>query len=201
MRVPCCSWVVLVPQGAPSSRSHRKVVCSFPRGLHGKTIFDARYAAGKVELERVPQATLAERIRAAAAGIGGCRTRTAAGTDLAKGKETRIIRSGHIDIACLGAFQVAAQVWVLMDHCQKDGSPRILERCTDPLTAANCVDRIYTDLAMIVVTPAGLVVERLAAGLDFDELQRRTGARLQLSADCQPYRFTLHHNTLGDHHA
>ena len=70
----------------------RKVVCSFPRGLHGKTIFDELYAAGKVELELVPQGTLAERIRAGAAGIGGFYTRTGAATELAKGKETRVIR-------------------------------------------------------------------------------------------------------------
>jgi len=70
----------------------RKVVCSFPRGLQGKTIFDDLYADGKIELELVPQGTLAERIRAGAAGIGGFYTRTAAGTRLAQGKETRIIR-------------------------------------------------------------------------------------------------------------
>jgi 3-oxoadipate CoA-transferase alpha subunit len=69
----------------------RKVVCSFPRGLQGKTIFDDLYAAGKIELELVPQGTLAERIRAGAAGIGGFFTRTGAGTLLAKGKETRVI--------------------------------------------------------------------------------------------------------------
>lgn len=70
----------------------RKMVCSFPRGLQGKTIFDELYAAGKIELELVPQGTLAERIRAGAAGIGGFYTRTAAGTRLAEGKETRMIR-------------------------------------------------------------------------------------------------------------
>lgn len=69
----------------------RKFVCSFPRGLYGNSIFDERYRAGKLELELVPQGTLAERIRAGAAGIGGFFTRTAAGTELAKGKETREI--------------------------------------------------------------------------------------------------------------
>lgn len=69
----------------------RKCVCSFPRGLLGRTIFDELYFAGKIELELVPQGTLAERIRAGAAGIGGFFTRTAAGTDLARGKETRLI--------------------------------------------------------------------------------------------------------------
>ena len=69
----------------------KKLICSFPRGLTGDTIFDELYRAGKIELELVPQGTLAERIRAGAAGIGGFYTRTAAGTDLAHGKETRII--------------------------------------------------------------------------------------------------------------
>ena len=69
----------------------KKMVCSFPRALVGKTIFDELYSAGKIELELVPQGTLAERIRACAAGIGGFFTRTAAGTELARGKETRLI--------------------------------------------------------------------------------------------------------------
>lgn len=70
----------------------RKMICSFPRGLQGKTIFDELYRAGKIELELVPQGTLAERIRAGAAGIGGFFTRTAAGTALAFGKESRMIQ-------------------------------------------------------------------------------------------------------------
>jgi 3-oxoadipate CoA-transferase, alpha subunit len=68
----------------------RKLVCSFPRAT-GPTVFDELYATGAVELELVPQGTLSERIRAAAAGIGGFFTRTAAGTQLAEGKETRDI--------------------------------------------------------------------------------------------------------------
>lgn len=69
----------------------RKFICSFPRGLLGHTLFDDLYQAGKVELELVPQGTLAERIRAGAAGIGGFFTRTAAGTELARDKESREI--------------------------------------------------------------------------------------------------------------
>ena len=68
----------------------RKVVCSFPRQADSHW-FDSSYRAGKVELELVPQGTLAERIRAAGAGIGAFFTPTAAGTDLAKGKETRVL--------------------------------------------------------------------------------------------------------------
>lgn len=128
-----------------------------------------------------------------------------------------MVRGGHIDIACLGAFQVAANgdlanwatdapdqipgvggamdlaagaanVWVLMEHCQKDGTPRLLERCTYPLTGARCVDRIYTNFAMISVTSAGFVVDRLAEGIDFETLQGMTGAQLILHPECRPYR-------------
>ena len=68
----------------------RKVVCSFPRQADSY-VFDALYRAGKVELELVPQGNLAERIRAAGAGIGGFFTRVGFGTELAKGKEVREI--------------------------------------------------------------------------------------------------------------
>lgn len=69
----------------------RKIICSFPRQADSYA-FDDLYRARKLELELVPQGTLAERIRAAGAGIGGFYTRTAAGTMLAQGKETRIIK-------------------------------------------------------------------------------------------------------------
>ncbi len=68
----------------------RKIICSFPRQADSY-VFDSLYHAGEIELELVPQGNLAERIRAAGAGIGGFFTRTAYGTPLAEGKETRII--------------------------------------------------------------------------------------------------------------
>jgi 3-oxoadipate CoA-transferase alpha subunit len=68
----------------------RKIICSFPRQADSQ-VFDGLYRAGKLELELVPQGNLAERIRAAGAGIGGFFTPTGYGTDLAKGKETREI--------------------------------------------------------------------------------------------------------------
>jgi len=68
----------------------RKIICSFPRQSDSHH-FDALYRAGQIELELVPQGNLAERIRAAGAGIGGFFTPTGYGTDLAKGKETRVI--------------------------------------------------------------------------------------------------------------
>lgn len=94
----------------------RKIICSFPRQSDSQ-VFDALYRAGKLELELVPQGNLAERIRAAGAGIGGFFTPTAYGTDLAKGKETREIDGRmhvfesplHADVALIQAE--AADRW------------------------------------------------------------------------------------------
>lgn len=68
----------------------RKIVCSFPKAA-GSTVFEDLYRQGRIELELVPQGTLAERIRAAGAGIGAFFTPTGAGTALAQGKETRVL--------------------------------------------------------------------------------------------------------------
>lgn len=94
----------------------------------------------------------------------------------------------------------AASVWVLMEHCQRDGAPRLLDRCTYPLTGHKCVTRIYTNLALIDVTPQGFVVQRIAQDIDFDALQKLTGAPLQLSPQCTPYKPGIVPDT-GDHHA
>jgi 3-oxoadipate CoA-transferase alpha subunit len=72
------------------ARRVRKIICSFPRQTDSQ-VFDSLYRAGEIELELVPQGNLAERIRAAGAGIGAFFTPTAYGTDLARGKETRQI--------------------------------------------------------------------------------------------------------------
>ena len=69
----------------------RKIICSFPRQADSAATSTALYRAGKIELELVPQGNLAERIRAAGAGIGGFFTPTGYGTELAEGKETRVI--------------------------------------------------------------------------------------------------------------
>ncbi|NQV79251.1 MAG: 3-oxoacid CoA-transferase subunit A [Alphaproteobacteria bacterium] len=68
----------------------RKVICSYPRSSHS-VVFEELYRLGRIELETLPQGTLAERIRAAGAGVGGFYTKTSVGTPVAKGKETRII--------------------------------------------------------------------------------------------------------------
>ena len=90
----------------------RKMICSFPRSA-GSTVFEALYKEGKIELEIVPQGTLAERLRAAGAGIPAFYTATAAGTQLARGKETRDIKGKtyvleealHGDLALIEAWQ------------------------------------------------------------------------------------------------
>ncbi|MDD0839705.1 3-oxoacid CoA-transferase subunit A [Curvibacter sp. HBC61] len=72
----------------------RKIICSFPRQADSQ-IFDGLYRSGQIELELVPQGTLAERLRAAGAGIGAFFTPTGYGTEMAKGKETREINGRH----------------------------------------------------------------------------------------------------------
>ncbi len=115
-----------------------------------------------------------------------------------------MMRGGHVDICVLGAFQVAAngdlanwhtgahdaipavggamdlaigarQTWVMMEHTAKDGSPKLVERCTYPLTALGCVSRVYTDLAVLDIIPEGVKVREIAPGIDIDTLQARTG--------------------------
>lgn len=93
-------------------RRVRKIVCSFPRQVDSWH-FDAAYRAGEIELELVPQGNLAERIRAAGAGLGGFFTPTGFGTPLAEGKETRVIDGVpmvfespiHADVALVKAFR------------------------------------------------------------------------------------------------
>ena len=123
-----------------------------------------------------------------------------------------MIRGQHLDYCILGAFQVSAagdlanwhtggadaipavggamdlavgakNVLVMMEHLTKEGKSKIVERCSYPLTGARCVSRIYTDLAVIDVRSDGLqLVEILAEGLSFDELQRLNGVPLKYRA-------------------
>jgi 3-oxoadipate CoA-transferase beta subunit len=73
----------------------------------------------------------------------------------------------------------AQKVLVMMEHLTKSGESKIVERCTYPLTGARCVDRIYTDLAVIDVKPDGLHVVETVEGLGLEELQRLTGLPLK----------------------
>ena len=115
-----------------------------------------------------------------------------------------MMRGGHLDICVLGAFQVAVngdlanwhtggadaipavggamdlavgakRTFVMMEHLTKGGASKLVQRCTYPLTGVGCVSRIYTDLATLEVTPAGLSAVDWVEGLEFDELLRLSG--------------------------
>ena len=70
------------------------------------------------------------------------------------------------------------KVFVLTQHTTKTGEPKLVESCTYPLTGQKVVDRIYTDLAVIDITPAGFQIVELAPGVPFEHVQAMTGAQL-----------------------
>jgi 3-oxoadipate CoA-transferase, beta subunit len=123
-----------------------------------------------------------------------------------------MMRGGHLDFCVLGAFQVSAKgdlanwhtgapdaipavggamdlaigarhVYVMMEHLTKSGESKIVAECTYPLTGVGCVNRIFTDLAVIDVTPRGLEVVQIVDGLSFEELQRLSGVPLHRAGE------------------
>jgi 3-oxoadipate CoA-transferase beta subunit len=133
-----------------------------------------------------------------------------------------MMRGGHLDFCVLGAFQVSAsgdlanwhtgaanaipavggamdlaigakRVFVMMDHQTKGGESKIVANCSYPLTGVRCVNRIYTDLAVIDVTPEGLAVVETVDGLAFDELARITGVPLRRASG--PHRGNVQSST------
>jgi 3-oxoadipate CoA-transferase beta subunit len=72
----------------------------------------------------------------------------------------------------------AKRLWVMMEHTTKDGTPKLVRKCSYPLTALGAVKRIYTNLAVIDVTPRGLEVIDMAPGMTLEALQSRTEAKL-----------------------
>jgi len=160
------------------ARRVRKIICSFPRQVDSQ-VFDALYRAGDIELELVPQGNLAERIRAAGAGIGGFFTPTGYGTDLAKGKETRLINGRgyvlefpiHADFALIKAERGDRWGNLVYRKTARNFAPIMA-------TAARCaVVQVHEIVELGALDPEAIVtpgifvkrvvrVERSAAGAD-----------------------------------
>ena len=154
-----------------------KVICSYPRLVKGTAattgtdvapIFDRLYAEGKIELELVPQGTLAERIRAGGSGIGGFFTRTGFGTELAEGKETRVINGrGYVfespiqaDFALVRAAVADRAGNLLYEKTARNFGPLMLAAADTTVVQVDRIVEIGEIDPEIVVSP-GIYVDRL----------------------------------------
>ena len=149
------------------ARRVRKIVCSFPRQADSQ-VFDALYRAGDIELELVPQGNLAERIRAAGAGIGGFFTPTGYGTPLAEGKETRVLDGRpmvfetalHADFALIKAR--AADRWgnLVYRKAARNFGPAMAMAARCPIVQVDEIVPLGALDPEVVVTP-GIFVKRV----------------------------------------
>ncbi len=105
-----------------------------------------------------------------------------------------MIRGGHVDLSVLGAMDLVAaarRVVVAMEHTTKDGKPKILKKCTLPITGLGVVDTIVTELAYIkVVKGKGLVLEEVAPGVSAEQVQAATEPKLHISSNLKEWKLT-----------
>jgi 3-oxoacid CoA-transferase subunit B len=102
-----------------------------------------------------------------------------------------MIRGGHVELTILGALQVGAmdlvagarRVIVAMEHATREGRPKVLCQCSLPLTGVEVVDMIVTELAVMEITPGGMVLREVAPGVTPEQVQKLTEPRLQIAPD------------------
>jgi len=152
-----------------ASKRVRKIICSFPRQVDS-WVFDGLYRAGEIELELVPQGNLAERIRAAGAGIGGFFTPTGFGTPLAEGKETRHIDGRdyvleypiHADYALVGGYLADRLGNVVYRKTSRNFGPIMAAAARTSVVQVDAVVEVGELDPEAVVTP-GIFVDRVVA--------------------------------------
>ena len=150
-----------------AKRRVRKVVCSFPRQADSY-VFDGLYRAGEIELELVPQGTLAERMRAAGAGIGAFFCPTGVGTPLAEGKETRVIDGRAYvleypirgDVALIGAYRADRMGNLVYRKTARNFGPVMATAATLVVAQVREVVAVGALDPEVVVTP-GIYVDRV----------------------------------------
>ena len=162
------------------ARRVRKIICSYPRQADSY-VFDALYRAGEIELELTPQGNLAERIRAAGAGIGGFFTPTGYGTQLAQGKETRLINGRHYvlefpihaDFALIKALRADRWGNLVYRKAARNFGPIMAMAAEYTIAQVNEVVEVGELDPEIIVTP-GIFVQRVVQVGEQAETTRET---------------------------